>query len=102
MAHPLVDVTDFRIVGDYTLWIAFDDDSEQVVDFSPILYGEMFGPLRDLRVFRQVRLDREVGNLVWPNGADFDPWTLHQWPVVVDEMAATARSWEVAVEHLAV
>jgi hypothetical protein len=35
------------------------------------------GPLRDQALFRQVRLDSEVHTLVWPNGADFDPATLH-------------------------
>jgi hypothetical protein len=31
---------------------------------------------------------------VWPNGADFDPATLHDWPVVVDELTARARTWD--------
>ena len=34
--------------------------------------GELYGPLRDLKLFDQVRIDVEVGVLVWPNGADFD------------------------------
>jgi len=34
--------------------------------------------------------------LVWPNGADFDPATLHDWPELGDELAAMARSWSMA------
>jgi hypothetical protein len=49
--------------------------------------------LRDLSTFNAVALDEEVGTLVWPNGADFDPATLHDWPRVRDELAARARSW---------
>jgi hypothetical protein len=45
-----------------------------------VLAGQIFGPLADPRVFEQVRLDEESGTLVWPNGADFDPATLHDWP----------------------
>lgn len=33
----------------------------------------------DERVFNQVEIDPEVHALVWPNGADFDPETLHDW-----------------------
>lgn len=93
MFHPLYDVVDFRIVAPYTLWIRFDDETEQVIDFTPVLYGELFGPLRKLDQFNRVMLDSELRNLVWPNGADFDPWTLHDWPQVVDELAARAQTW---------
>jgi hypothetical protein len=74
--------------------VAFDDGTEQVVDFRPVLAGELFGPLRDPSVFDQVSLDPEVHTLVWPNGADFDPATLHDWLEHVDALAARAREWE--------
>jgi hypothetical protein len=95
MTDPIPRVRDFRIVGPYTLRIAFDDGSEQVVDFQPVLAGELFGPLRDLTFFNQVQIDPEVHTLVWPNGADFDPATLHDWPRHVEDLAARARDWEV-------
>ena len=66
----------------YTLAVTFGDRSRQVINFRPVLRGELFGPLRDIEVFNQVRLDSEVGTLTWPNGADFDPATLHDWPIV--------------------
>lgn len=34
----------------------------------------MFGPIRkDAALFRSVRVDEELGTIVWPNGADIDP-----------------------------
>jgi hypothetical protein len=33
----------------------------------------VFEPLKDPEVFRQVRVDEELGTVVWPNGADLDP-----------------------------
>ncbi len=91
MSHPLYDVTDFERLDGYVLRVTFDDGSMQVVDLEPVLFGEMYGPLRDPDFFRQVRLDPELKTLVWPNGADFDPYILHEWPQVVDELARRLR-----------
>ena len=93
MSHPIHRVTGFRIVGPYTLWVSFADATEQRIDFRPVLHGALFGPLRDPATFDAVTLDPEAGTLVWPNGADFDPATLHDWPQVGDELATRARAW---------
>jgi hypothetical protein len=93
MWHPLVDVVGFVQVGTYVLLVRFDDGWKQTVVFEPVLYGEVFGPLRDPAVFAQVRLDPEMRNLVWPNGAEFDAWTLHEWPQAIEELSRRAQSW---------
>jgi hypothetical protein len=94
MSHPIYKVTRFERVAPYRLRISFDDASEQVIDFRPILAGELYSPLIDPEVFDQVRLDAEVHTLVWPNGADFDPATLHDWPQLQDALIERARRWE--------
>ena len=94
MNHPIFRVRRFRIMARYTLLVGFDDDTEQVIDFQPVLVGELFGPLRELSLFSQVVIDQDVHTLVWPNGADFDPATLHDWPEHVEALAARARNWE--------
>lgn len=93
MGHPIHRVTRFSIVAPYTLVVAFADGTEQRIDFEPMLHGPLFGPLRDLGTFNGVRLDTEAGTLVWPNDADFDPATLHDWPDVSKELAMRARAW---------
>ncbi len=93
MTHALHRVVGFTIVGPFALSVAFDDGTEQRIDFRPVLRGELFGPLRDEAVFNGVSLDTEAGTLTWPNGADFDPATLHDWPTVRDELASRASSW---------
>jgi hypothetical protein len=87
MSHTLYDVTAFEVTKPYTLRIHFSDRTEQVIDFQPVLYGEMYAPLRTLDYFNQVRLDAETKTIVWPNGADFDPYVLHEWPRVVDQLS---------------
>ena len=94
MEHGIYRVESFQIVSPYTLKVRFDDHTEQVIDFEPVLSGELFEPLRDLNLFNQVRIDPEVRTLVWPNGADFDPATLHEWPALVGTLAARAKRWE--------
>ena len=93
MSHPVHRVKGFEIVGPYRLRIEFADGLLRTIDFRPVLEGELYGPLRDLSVFNAVSLDREVHTLLWPNGADFDPATLHDWPVHEAEMAALAKRW---------
>jgi len=93
MTHPIHRVTRFGIVGPYVLKVSFSDGTEQRIDFKPVLQGALFGPLQDLATFNAVRLDDEAGTLVWPNGADFDPATLHDWSEVKDELAVRARTW---------
>lgn len=77
MDHPIYRVESFRIVGPYTLRVRFDDETEQTVDLRPVLEEDLHGPLQDRELFDQVRINPEVHTLVWPNGADFDPATLH-------------------------
>jgi hypothetical protein len=94
MPHTIVRVTGFEVIGPHQLVVRFSDGSRQHIDFRPVLYGPLFGPLQDLGVFNRVALNSEAGTLVWPNGADFDPSTLHEWPRVCEELAARARDWE--------
>jgi hypothetical protein len=42
-------------------------------------------------LFNQVEIDPEIHTLVWPNGADFDPETLHNWPKYVEAMMQLVR-----------
>ncbi|MBN4054856.1 DUF2442 domain-containing protein, partial [Nitrospira defluvii] len=57
----------------------FEDGIEGEVDLEAELWGEIFEPLRDMSVFKKLRLDdEELHTLVWPNGADFAPEFLYQ------------------------
>ncbi|MSU23674.1 MAG: DUF2442 domain-containing protein [Opitutus sp.] len=96
MSHLITKVTGFENLGDHTLRVRFDDGTAQVINFLPVLAGELFAPLRDKKLFAQVRLDTECHTLVWPNGADFDPATLHDWPKYAAALEAQAKNWQLA------
>jgi hypothetical protein len=65
----------------FAVRILFDDDTVREVDLESELWGPVFEPLRDdPELFRQVRVDEELGTIVWPNGADLDPDVLYGNP----------------------
>ena len=92
--HDIHFVTSVAVIAPHTLRLQFEDGTAQTINFEPVLRGQLFGPLRDPDFFSQVRLDPEVRTIVWPNGADFDPATLHNWPAHAPELVKLAKSWE--------
>jgi hypothetical protein len=64
----------------FVLRLAFDDGSERTVDLEAQLGGPMFEPLHaNPELFRQVRVDDELGTIVWPNGPT---WTLTSFTAI--------------------
>lgn len=59
------------VLDDFHLYLKFNNGEEGIVDLKPELYGEVFAPLRDPALFRQVYLTSRT--IEWPNGADFAP-----------------------------
>ena len=76
------------------LRLEFTDGSERTLDMEPYLKGPIFEPLkRDLALFRSVRVDEELGTIVWPNGADICPDVLvHERTPVALEATPARRS----------
>jgi len=89
-------VTSVELLGSYRLRVGFDDSSAREIDLESVLEGEIYGPLRDPAVFASVEIDPEVHTLVWPNGADFDPAILHDWPQHAAAMQELAKRWTLA------
>lgn len=66
-------------VHDYILELTFADGIQAQIDFRKKIEGRagVFAPLQDIRFFSQVRVDPEVGTIVWPNDVDLDPDVLY-------------------------
>jgi Protein of unknown function (DUF2442). len=74
----MIRVTEVKPLDGFSLQLRFNDGAERVVDLAGELWGPVFEPLKaDPDLFRQVRVDEEMGTIVWPNGADMDPDVLH-------------------------
>ncbi len=88
----LPSVTFARRVTPSRLFLRFDDGAEGEVDIAAMVpFQGVFEPLRDPAYFAQVRVDPELGTIVWPNGADLDPLVLYAAvtgrPITMEEPA---------------
>ena len=71
-------VIDARYMGDYKVWVQFDDGRSGVVDLADDLWGEEHESLRDRETFSDVYVDRGLRTIAWWNGAEFAPEYLYQ------------------------
>lgn len=67
-------------IKNYKLKLTFNDKKQKIVDLKKLTKfgpGTVFYPFRDLEFFKSVKLNRRLGTLVWPNGADLCPDVLY-------------------------
>jgi Protein of unknown function (DUF2442) len=70
-------IKDVEPLTGFSLRLMLSDGSECVVNVEPYLVGPVFEPLKaDESAFRSVSVDKDLGTIVWPNGADIDPEVL--------------------------
>jgi hypothetical protein len=66
-------VTGVRYLRRYELRLEFSNGVVKDVDLGGELHGEVFEPLRDIKLFRKVAVNPETRTIEWPNGADLAP-----------------------------
>lgn len=75
MLQDIISVTPLK---DHRLQLQFEDGVSGEVDVAALVRLEgVFGPLRDPAYFALVRVNPDLGTIVWPNGADLDPDVLY-------------------------
>jgi len=81
MTQMCATVTGVRVLDSYRLELTFADGIRGEVDLSERIVGRggVFKLLEDPAFFRQVRVNDELGMIVWPNDADFCPDLLYRW-----------------------
>ena len=74
-------------LGDYRLRLWFNDGQVKDVDLKGELHGEVFAPLRNQDLFKQVTVNPDTKTVQWPNGADFAPEYLSEIGQTVRKIA---------------
>jgi hypothetical protein len=69
-------VVSVKAEPDWKLEIAFSDGTRGIVSLKDRLFGPVFEPLKDTKLFAQATVD-EFGAVCWPNGADLAPDALY-------------------------
>ena len=72
-------IASVRYIEKYCLELIFTDGKKAELDFKNRIIGRggVFAPLEDLNFFKRVKVDPEIGTLVWPNEVDFCPDVLY-------------------------
>ncbi len=73
----ILHVTKAKYLEDYRIEVSFNDGKTGTVDLSQSLTGSIFDPLKDIGIFSQLKVDKEIDTIVWPNGADLAPEYLY-------------------------
>ncbi len=74
----LKDIVDVRALGGYRVHLWFEDGVQGELDLGRLIrFRGVFAALADEQEFARVRVDPELGTIVWPNGADLDPDVLY-------------------------
>jgi hypothetical protein len=80
------DITDVAVVRHGVLALTFADGLRAEVDVLDRMRGPVFAEARTAQGFGKVTVDRELGTIIWPGGADLAPDTLYErvhtgaWP----------------------
>lgn len=76
--HAPRHVVEARYLGDYKVWLEFNDGRKGVVDLADELHGDGREPLRDRVRFAQFYLDYGLASIAWLDGQDFKPEFLYE------------------------
>ncbi len=73
---PTFSVKNVEPRDDYKLVLTFETGEKKVFDMKPYLDNGIFRELKDIELFRTVRVS--FNSVAWANDADFDPEALYE------------------------
>ena len=71
-------LTNAEYIDGYKIKVTFSDGASGLIDLESELWGEVFEPLKDPKIFQSFSINDELKTIVWPTGADLAPEFLYQ------------------------
>ena len=65
-----------EVIDSHTLMVQFNNDHKKIYDISSLLEKEMFAPLKDISLFKSVKVDQGGYALVWNSDIDISEYEL--------------------------
>ena len=94
MIYTDIKIIKAKTLEPYKIELEFNDGKIKIVDLEGILYGNVYGPLRNPDLFNELRVNTEISTIEWPNGADFHPETLYHWDKHKEALSEKAKKWQ--------
>lgn len=70
----MIRIKSVKYLEDFTVELLLTNGKRKTVNLEPFLHGPIFNPLRtDITLFKTIHVDKDLGTVVWNNGADIDP-----------------------------
>jgi len=73
----ILHVVDVKYLNEYKIWVSFNNGNSGVVDLQIELTGPIFEPLKEISLFKTIKVHPIMETVVWENGADLAPEFLH-------------------------
>jgi len=82
----LYDIVEVKVIKNYVLFVRFENEVQGEVDISKLVPFEgVFAKLKNQKYFATVYVNKELGTIVWDNGADLSPSYLYS--IVTNKVA---------------
>ena len=74
----LIRVQSVKPLENFVVAVEFTDGTQREINLEPYLRGKVFENIRqNPSVFQAMKIDEQMGTIVWENGADIDPDVLY-------------------------
>jgi len=70
-------IEEAKYLNDYKVELKFTNNKIGIADLKDELYGTIFEPLKDKKLFSTLKVDKDLDTIVWDNGADLAPEFLY-------------------------
>lgn len=92
-------VEDAEYIEEFKIKVWFRDGSVKIVDFKNSLFseptGEVFQPLKEIEIFKQVKFSEDASTIVFPNGVDIAPEWLYENGIESDNSDLIEKETEI-------